>query len=281
MRKFTAYRCPKSPDVWDAIVSAFQAQPLTASSFLNRNTIAIVGGLEYGSDTLLREIRTTRHPHVFVDGGYLKAREGSHRNRFRIVPNAFNQYWINESRADERSRFAELGVRIVDWRKNGSHILICTSSSKNEWFFGTEHWVDGTLARLRELTDRPVVVRRYEDAAQGRVPAFAEQLKDCWAVICHGSTASVEAALAGVPVFVAPENPALPVASSDLAQIEQPAMPDRQRWANALAWSQFTLQDIDSGRARDCVEEAERCRPPVPRLTVGWRDVLFLQGSFQ
>lgn len=272
LRGYTAYTCPKTPEIWRALTSSFGARAAPASSFLDRETAAIVGGLEYGSDTLLREIRTTGHPYLFVDGGYLKARRDGERVYYRIVPNAYLQHWLNAERAADSRRLGDLGVSISDWKSAGGPILVCISAAKHHWFFGLENWLSWTITELKLLTDRPIVVRSYEAAQAGQQPPLAEALRDAWAVVTHTSTAAVEAALAGVPVFVAPENPAAPVGNSDLAMIETPLRPERAGWAASLAWGQFTLEEIANGTARAVTRETEACRPFLPSNTPGWRE---------
>jgi hypothetical protein len=276
---YTAYGCPKSPEVWAALARSFGARPVPASSFLDRNTAAIVGGLEYGSDTLLREIRASGHPHVFVDGGYIKARNGSERVLYRLVPNAFLQYWINATRAHDTSRLAALGLTLRPWRKTGGPIVVCGSGSKHHWFFGLERWIEDTVAALRRHTDRPIVVRSYEAAQAGTMPPLAEQLADAWAMVTHTSTAAVEAALLGVPVFVAPENVAAPLGNLDPSRIETPLLSDRTAWAASLAWSQFGVEEIASGLARAVALEAEACRPKLPADVAGWREAPLVQSE--
>jgi hypothetical protein len=53
--------------------------------------------------------------------------------------------------------------------------------------------------------------------------------------------------LNGIPVFTGPESLAAPVANLRLARIEDPNMPDRQQWANNVAYTEWTIEEIAQG----------------------------------
>lgn len=258
---FTAYRCPKTPEIWNALAKTYGARDVPASAILDRNSVAIIGGLEYGSDSLLRDARTTGHPYLFVDAGYLKSKVEQKRIRFRLVPNGFLHYWVNPNRTEDGARAQGMGLVPQPWKKGGREILVCTSASKHGWFFGLEKWVDETVAALRKRTDRPIVVRTHEDAASGKAMPLAAALEGAHALVTHTSTVAVESVLSGVPVFVAPESQCQAVGNLDLDQIETPKRPDREAWANSLAWGQFEAGEIFSGLARSIVKEWEWARP--------------------
>jgi hypothetical protein len=73
--------------------------------------------------------------------------------------------------------------------------------------------------------------------------------------------AATESVLNGVPVFVtAPCNAALPVANTDLTQIETPWLPSEdavQAWANHLAYGQFHIKELMSGEAAHILQQTK------------------------
>lgn len=157
-----------------------------------------------------------------------------------------------------RHRFDALRIPIRPWRRSGSHILLCPNSPR--WFEmrGTsfDAWRARVMADIAAHTDRPVRIRWKSD----RAPLEAD-LCDAWAVVIFDSTAGLEAALAGVPVFATTECPALRMGCGDLARIEDPPMPDGdQRYAVAcvLAANQWTLDEMRAGQCwRDIQTRAE------------------------
>jgi hypothetical protein len=107
------------------------------------------------------------------------------------------------------------------------------------------------------LTDRPIVyrpkpngigARPIDGTVWGKGPLLAEALVGCHAVVAHHSNAAVDALLAGVPC-VCPDGVASLLRAPDLTEIEQPPMPDgREQWAYDLAWTQWSVEEIERGR---------------------------------
>lgn len=245
---YTAYRCRKSPDVWDALVRGFGARDVPVSDPLQSDTVPIIGGLDFGSSDKLRQVRADRRPYRFVDNGYLATNDRDGRRiRYRVVPDAYAHHWLSAFR---RERFDALGLEVKPWRKTGRHVLVCTSSDRHAQFFGLADFARETLATLRAVTDRPVIVR-----PKGCQHQLAHDLQDCHAVIAWSSKVAVDAVLAGIPVFVGPESPARPVGTASLHEIETPRTPDREAWLAGLAWGQFTVEEIASGLARAAVQQ--------------------------
>jgi len=120
------------------------------------------------------------------------------------------------------------------------------------------HWEAKTIARLKRLTDRPIVFRPKPNCRAARPIAgstFAptqpldDALRDCHAVVTHHSNVAVDALLAGVPVFCE-SGVASVLGCADINAIEQPIMPaGRAQWAADLAWCQWNVQEMRDGLA--------------------------------
>jgi hypothetical protein len=142
-------------------------------------------------------------------------------------------------RLDER---CEVGNQVKPWNKNGRHIVV-TDTLPDYWnLFSDPQWTTRTVARLKELTDRPIIVRDKES----KVPLY-DDLKHAHALVAHGSIAAVESVVMGCPVFVEPISAAALVGQTDLRQIDHPVFPDRTRWLRSLAYCQFTEQELVDG----------------------------------
>lgn len=192
---------------------------------------------------------------LYRDRGYLRrARRAAHR----LAPGPGEGYWrwhrdgfqlaagaLDGPPAAPRRR-AALGIRPAPWRKAGDHILVAAPSEAYVRFHGLAEWLPRTLAGLRAATGRPIRVRRKPRPREAAA-ALADELAGCHALVTHGSIAAVEAVLLGVPVFVDPVSAAAPVGNTDLAAIETPAMPDRDRWLAALAASQWNAAEMAAG----------------------------------
>jgi hypothetical protein len=164
---------------------------------------------------------------------------------YRCARNAMQ--FTGQSGDDDPARFRCFNIPIRNWRRSGSHILLCPNSEVFLGLHGFEpgQWVRETSAVVRRYSDRPVRVRWKSGSVQR---PLEDDLRDCWAVVAFVSNAAVMAALAGVPVFCTASCAGLAMGSRDLSQIEAPATPEgRERWAARLANHQWTLGEMRSG----------------------------------
>lgn len=164
---------------------------------------------------------------------------------------------------------ARYGFVERDWRTSGDHILVCLQRDGG-WSMGTKSvpkWLDETLAQLRTHTDRPILVRPHpgnqEIIKQLKITQpkcrisdtkdIREDLEHAWATITYNSSPGVASLLWGVPVWVTDPEPAKsqawPLAQTQLQDIEQPILADRQSLYNRLAQCHFTSEELVSGLA--------------------------------
>ncbi len=172
-------------------------------------------------------------------------------------------------------RLKKLGINLMPWRKgeNSDKILVCCQNEKSELWSGmpkTEIWIENMLAEIRKITDRPVVLRTHPrfkvdlsifskkfknlEIYQPKKLLntydsydFEENLKNAWCVVNHNSNPSIISLLNGVPVFIGPNNICEKVGNFSLKDIENPKMPDRRQWANDIAYTEWTTEEISQG----------------------------------
>lgn len=142
-------------------------------------------------------------------------------------------------------RWKSTKTDIWPWNKSGRHIVVAEPSPTYQRFHGIEGWKDRTINALRQITDRPIVVRDKEMQRFGR--KLHQDLRDAHCLITHGSNAAVEAVIMGCPVVVDRSSAAALVGLTDLSDIERPAYPDRAPWCHALAYSQFSEAELVDG----------------------------------
>ena len=172
--------------------------------------------------------------------------------------------WFGEGIEPERAK--KLAVRLQPWHQ-GDHILIAMQRSDSEQWAGlppAQQWLDQTIARIREHTDRAIVVRPHPRQKlqpkmgvkfQTPLPLrgtydefdFRSTLSNAWAVVNENSGPGSQAVLDGVPAFVGAYSMAAPVANLDYALIEKPRMPDRTAWLDELCHTEWTLGEIATG----------------------------------
>lgn len=165
---------------------------------------------------------------------------------------------------------AHYGIDLRPWRTTGDHILITLQRPMGWSMRGYDlmSWVKQTVKNIREHSDRPLRLRwhpgdwkNYEKYAatlkslkitiSPQERHILEDLKNCWALVCHNSTPSSVAAIEGIPAFIT-DNPgycqAGDVANTDFAKLENPWMPDRSAWITKLAQCHWNFEDLKSGR---------------------------------
>jgi hypothetical protein len=161
----------------------------------------------------------------------------------------------------------------------GGHVLICSSSQKYHDFHGLgnkEEYAQGLISQITKLTKRhliyrpkpssheevPEIVRVGGASFSSRASNIDAALKGCHVVVTHGATAAMDAIMAGVPAICLGKCVTTPVAGDMLAQVEAPEFPGddlRQKWLNAMAYCQWTREELQSGEAwEDLKAEIEK-----------------------
>jgi hypothetical protein len=166
----------------------------------------------------------------------------------------------------EPDRVRKLAMRLQPWHQ-GDHILIAMQRTDSEQWAAlppAEQWLTQTISRIREHTDRPIVIRPHPRQRLVPIPGviiqqptsmrgtydefdFRSSLGGAWAVINENSGPGSQAIMDGVPAFVGADSMALPVANTDFSQIEKPLMPERSQWLEQLCHTEWTLSEIAAG----------------------------------
>ncbi len=166
-----------------------------------------------------------------------------------------------------------LGINLKDYRKDGEHILLLLQRNGG-WSMGdvdVQDWAIATIEQIRKHTDRPIVVRAhpgdkaardYLDPKNPRCKIkfskavrlstnknLVDDLKNCWAAVNYNSSPVVGAAIEGVPIFVMDpaKSQCAEIANLDLSKIENPLLPDRQKWVERLAMFHWNFNELKSG----------------------------------
>jgi hypothetical protein len=130
----------------------------------------------------------------------------------------------------------------------------------------TEDWIVQQVKRLREVTDRPIVVRPHprsplDTAGLVSLPKdiVIEQPQklvntydsynlafDCHAMINYNSGPGIQSALAGTRPMVDRSSLAYPV-SIPIQDIEKPYTVDRDQWLVEICHTEYTVEEIKKG----------------------------------
>lgn len=192
----------------------------------------------------LREAQQQGRQYLALDNGYFRPyRQGGY---FRGTVDGLQQETVLSASPD---RFQALEIQIEPWKKAGGHILVVLQSRLwFEMFVGCRDvWLAKTLAEIRKHTDREIRVREKPAKHGPLVHPLGVDLDDAWAVVALSSNVMVQALIKGIPVVPMAPCAATPL-GTPMARIETPVYADREPWAWSLAASQWTLEEMISGR---------------------------------
>jgi hypothetical protein len=215
---------------------------------LPRDIIPIVGCSPEFAETVPRWQREGRR-FIYWDRGYARRVFATWLPRGDEIglPGGYyrwhcNSYQMQRLRDVPDDRWRALQIELKPWRHGGRHIVVAEPSPTYQAHHRIEGWTARTVAVLKQLTPRPLVLRDKES----RIP-LGEDCAGAHALITHGSIAAVEAAIMGCPVFVDASSAAALVGLTDLARIEHPIYPERAAWCRSLAYCQFTEAELVDG----------------------------------
>lgn len=193
----------------------------------------------------LKAVMASGAPFIFVDHAYFGRgyEGGGATGNFRVILSDIHQRQVADKGKPKTFEYAPL-----PWRKGECVLVFPPSQTMVKTFDLHPQWAQNMVKALKQHTARPVYIKPKE----ARHP-LAHYLRDAHAVIGFGTVATVEAAMAGVPVFAGPKCPATPIAELDLTKIDSPIYPDRERWFSSLTHSQFHLEEIKSGLCRETI----------------------------
>jgi hypothetical protein len=164
-------------------------------------------------------------------------------------------------------RAEKLRLELSPWKKSGVDIVIaCQRNDSEQWSrqAPTEIWLNDTVRKIKEHSDRPIIIRPHPRQRITNIPGahievpkpipdtydgfdYNQMLDRAWTVINHNSGPGTQAIINGVPAFVGKDSLALPVANTDFANIENPLYPDRLQWLNELAHTEWTNEELATG----------------------------------
>ena len=225
---------------------------------VDRKKLVLRGILKY---KIMHRCWEGNHDFWYVDSGYMGNNIGAANPRgvklyHRIVKNDLQHQEIHKRPAD---RWSALGIKLQP-RRHGRRIIVAAPDEKPCRFYGIDQkqWIDDTVARIKQLTDRPVEVRQRAHKRIERVataPLSQELANDVHALVTFNSVAAVESIFHGIPVFtLAPTNAAESMGLQNLSQIETPRYPDSDevyQWACHLSYGQFHNSELRNGKAME------------------------------
>ena len=174
----------------------------------------------------------------------------------KIIPNVPADRWNRIKNDDPRYDWH-------GWKNYDKKILLVMPNPKACRYYNVdfETWTKNTKMMIQQHCDLPVEVRikgsrTYRNYDYSIYDAFDSGV---YATVTMNSMAALESVLYGIPAFVTVPCAASPLATVDnLENLKNPFKPDLdtiQAHCNALAYGQFTLDEIQDGTAYKLVEK--------------------------
>lgn len=160
------------------------------------------------------------------------------------------------------------GLEYRGWKKPGSKILLIMSTEKPFQYYGHDRdtWIKQTIDTIKQHTDREIVIRDKASRGERTNDTIYDALDDdIYALVTYNSIAAVEAIQYGIPAFSMAPTAASSITTNDLTLIDNPPRVDEDivyKWLSSLAYGQFSLSEILTGKAWELVEENDK-RPTI------------------
>ena len=261
---FKNFGALNSVPVFDALKQGFDALNIATTTHDMTADVAVIWSMVWAgrmksNQQVWQEFRKTKRPVIVLEVGMLQRGQ-----TWKVAVNGVNgdAHWGQEQDPNRVLQFSKL---IHPWRQSGQHILIAAQRTDSaQWQGQSSSWLKDTVDQLKLHTTRDIVIRQHPRERINHITGcivqkpqaipgtyddfnFNRALQNCWAVINWNSGPGTQAILSGVPAFVGPSSLALPVANTDLSQIENPAMPSREQWFRDLVHTEWTVEEIKTG----------------------------------
>jgi len=219
-----------------------------------------------GYKSIWEECQQKNKPVVVLEVGGIKRNE-----TFKVGINGVNREADFANENVDGERWKKLNIKLKPWQPTGDTIIICGQHHQSHQWRNNPTmnlWFEQQINEIRKHTDRPIIVRPHPRNPIGldtkrwknvsyKIPQrdyntiddtdFKETLKHAWAVINYSSNPAMMAVFNGIPVFVSAQSLCYDVGNNNLNKINNPVMPDRQNWANRLAYTEWTTEEIRQG----------------------------------
>lgn len=159
---------------------------------------------------------------------------------------------------DGGARFREHGGVIKPWKKCGDYILILGQVKGDASLKGQDitGWYCDVAERAKNIYGLPVYFRPHPesrrrggycsiDGIENMKGSLQEAMDGALFTIAYNSNSCIDSVLAGVPCYAGDKGTmAWDLCMKDLSEI---VTPDREKTVHQIAWTQWTLEEIQSG----------------------------------
>lgn len=219
------------------------------------------------SKRLIQAHRSVGTHTLMLDKGYVRTEVDSGMKNWkywRVSLDSHHPTRYLQRMSVDASRWNKLGIEMAPWRETGDKILFIGSSEKYHEFYDLTdptQYAQKWVKRIAGVTRLPIYYRpkpSWDDAVPidgtkfSRGGTIESALRDCHAVVTHGSNAVFEAIISGVPCVVLGDAVAKHISSTQIEDVAEPKLAneaERLSLMHALAWCQWTIAEMRSGEA--------------------------------
>lgn len=205
-----------------------------------------------------KSLRDAGHEVLVMERGYI----GDRFAYTSLAWNGLNGYGEFPSYPEncDSSRFDTM-AKMKPWKTGGEYVLIMGQVDGDASLRGRNlmPWYESVAVLAGDYYGLPVLFRPHPVSVKRgykihprhtqvcRAESIEKSMAGAAVVITYNSNSAVDAVLAGVPTIAYDAGSmAYPVTAHAIGEL---IMPDRQQWANDLAWCQWSIDEISSGEA--------------------------------
>jgi hypothetical protein len=207
------------------------------------------------NEDLLKTRMQKNMPFLFMDSGYTNFLE-SGKQWHRLC---YNNIHVSKLKGKFDSKRMKIFPSLpLPWREDGEQIVVIEPSTIQCTLFNIDivSWKQWVVDRLNRHLKRPKKIVFREKIDKKVRENFYEwvQNEDVYCVIHYNSNAGVEALWAGIPVITLGRHITNMVSTNSIESINNLMRPELNLWLKRLSYSQYTIEEIENGTAKDIIE---------------------------
>ena len=174
---------------------------LNINEYKDNDEIFITYGILRGAGEIIKKKNKN---FIYIDHGFYKSSPRKFTKEKKTILNALGGYfrvikgdlYFNETDINlDSKRFKQLDIELKD-RRNGEIIILSEPSENTMNFLGIENWVEDTINKIKQYSDRKIVVHnKFSDVPLNLL------LQEAFAFVSCQSTAGFQSIIEGVPAY--------------------------------------------------------------------------------
>jgi hypothetical protein len=234
----------------------------TTSFKLNNPDVAVFGILR-GTERKIYDCRRLGLNYYYFDHAYFfsghKPHEHTNFRGYRITKNGEAQTKILKLTLPDTHRIQKYKqphlkehIKFTDGVPGNKIVIIPPTEAVARFYkFDVNNWIDDKIKEVRKYTDKQFIIR-----LKTSTHPLEEDLQKAFAVVTYQSTVGIKSVMRGIRTICDDVSMCKPV-SIKIENIEKDYIRDRdkeQAWIDSLLASQFTMQEITNGIAKQAID---------------------------